>query len=80
MALGLFAAVGPQSVSAMLAVAAFATAGAVWLARPLLAPPDEGEDGGDGGGPAGPGDPPWWPDFERELRLYEERRLTELAR
>lgn len=35
-----------------------------------------GDDRGPGGGPDGPPDPdepPWWPDFERELRDYMRR-------
>jgi hypothetical protein len=43
------------------------------LAAPLLRPRgDDSDDGGDAG--RGPDDdlPPWWPDFERDLRAYLE--------
>lgn len=40
--------------------------------------PDPDDDGGRGGngGPGGDDGPPWWPDFERQLREYvaTERR------
>jgi hypothetical protein len=33
--------------------------------------PDPDEDGGGGGGgPDGDDEPPWWPDFERDLTAY----------
>jgi hypothetical protein len=50
-----------------------------------LEPPDDPEPGDDGGGgnqlpeprpPSGRGgdDPPWWPEFERDLAAYVARR------
>jgi len=47
------------------------------LAAPLMRPRPDGGHGGRGRGVAGPpgdGDPPWWPDFERALRAYEDER------
>ena len=50
------------------------------LAAPLMRP--RGGGGGEGGrggsGPPEDGEPPWWPQFERELRAWadEPRHLT----
>ena len=53
--------------------AAVSLALALVAARLMQRPPD-----GDGGlgtrAPGIPPEPPWWPDFERELREYAERR------
>jgi hypothetical protein len=48
------------------------------VAAPMMRPPPEGEDGDDGPHPGGPEDPepPWWPQFERELRAYADGHLT----
>jgi hypothetical protein len=47
------------------------------LAAPLMRPR---RDDGDDDGPRGPEpddpEPPWWPEFERELRDYATRHLT----
>jgi hypothetical protein len=42
--------------------------------------PDDDGDGKGGGGPRGGGDPPWWPDFERDLAAYLRQRPTPPAR
>ena len=46
------------------------------LAAPLMSP--RRDDGPDDGGPGGSGpedpEPPWWPEFEREFRLYASGR------
>jgi hypothetical protein len=51
---------------------ALLTLGVALLAAPLLHPRDDGP--GDDGGGLGPRpeepEPPWWPEFERELREY----------
>jgi hypothetical protein len=55
---------------------ALLTLGVAMLAAPLMRPRDDGP-GGEGGGPGrGPEDPepPWWPEFERELRDYMDAR------
>jgi hypothetical protein len=67
--IALAAAVGMQRVSLVLAVSAVLTAGAAIALRRLLRP---GGGGGEGEGtdPPGGGEPPWWPDFERDLRDY----------
>ena len=64
----------------------FACCAAITLAVALLAAPllrprghhdGRGEDDDGGGGPGGgdgrdpDGEPPWWPQFERDLRAYE---------
>ena len=54
--------------------------GLAWLAAPLLRRPPR-SDGGLGASPGGgePPEPPWWPDFERELRAYAARENTRLT-
>jgi hypothetical protein len=49
------------------------TLGVALLAAPLMEPRgnDDGDDGGPGTSPDDP-DPPWWPEFEREFRAYDE--------
>ena len=46
------------------------------FAAPMLRPRDDGPGGGGGGPRRGPEDPepPWWPEFERELREYMDAR------
>ena len=55
---------------------ALLTLGVAMLAAPLMRPRDDGPD--DGGGGPGPlpedPDPPWWPEFERELHEYMSAR------
>jgi hypothetical protein len=54
---------------------ALLTLGVALLAAPLMRPrQDPGDDDHGGGpGPKVPG-PPWWPDFERDFRAYDEAR------
>jgi hypothetical protein len=41
----------------------------------LIASGGGGDEGGGGpDGPPDPGEPPWWPEFERELRAYIDRQ------
>jgi hypothetical protein len=44
------------------------------LAAPLLQPPPPPEDPGDA--PRDEPEPPWWPEFERDLRAYDARHRT----
>ena len=52
-------------------------------AHRLLEPPRGGGDGGGGGrgrGDGPPGDePPWWPEFEADLRRYLQERARDRA-
>ncbi len=56
------------------------TAGVALVLASLLRRRPGGDDGGGPGGPGGspdPGpdeDPPWWPEFERALRAWEDGR------
>ena len=70
-AIALAAGVGPQRVSLVLAISAVFTAALAIALRGLLEP-SGGE--GDGSGPSGGTEPPWWPDFERDLRGYMRER------
>ena len=59
---------------------ALLTLGVALLAAPLMGPrqdPDDDDHGG-GPGPETPG-PPWWPDFERDFRAYDEARRRTAA-
>ena len=54
---------------------ALLTLGVALLAAPLMRPRREpgDDDYGGGGGPPDPG-PPWWPEFERDFRAYDDAR------
>jgi hypothetical protein len=72
--IGLAAAFGWQRVSLVLVASALVTAVAVAALRGLLRPDANG--GGEGGvGPLPPDpEPPWWPEFERDLRAHLRER------
>jgi hypothetical protein len=73
----------PASIAAYLFAVAAATALFAIATRRLLEPAGEGGHGGTpkagDGPPPGPPEPPWWPEFETDLRQYvheREQRLT----
>jgi hypothetical protein len=46
------------------------------IASPLMQRPPDSDGGLGAVDRDAPPDPPWWPDFERELRCYSDDRLT----
>ena len=72
-AVALVAGVGMQRASLVLAISAVLTAALAIGLRGLLRP-DGGDGDGDGLGPSGGTEPPWWPEFERDLRGYMRGR------
>lgn len=62
----------------------FGLCAAIWLAlaliaSPLMRQPPDGDGGIGTRGDDAPPEPPWWPDFERDLRDYAAR-AHDLAR
>jgi hypothetical protein len=49
--------------------------GLALVASPLMQRPPDG-DGGIGVAGEAPPEPPWWPDFERDLRAYAARERS----
>ena len=45
------------------------------VASRLMRRPPDGDGGIGAAGPGAPTEPPWWPEFERDLREYAERRV-----
>ena len=68
-------ALGVPGAMLLFGLCAAVSLGLALVASRLMQRPPEG---GGGIGPRAPGapppEPPWWPDFERELRQYAERR------
>ena len=55
---------------------ALLTLGIFLLAAPLMRPRRDDDGDGPGGWEPEDPEPPWWPEFERELRDYANRHLT----
>lgn len=66
---------GPTRVSLYLLACAVASAAATVALWMLLTPKPGGWDEEPGGGRDGDGDPPWWPEFERDLREHARERV-----
>ncbi len=74
-AIAALATIGAQRISFFLLACGVATAALARILVVLLRPrPGGGGGGGLGDESPGPPEPPWWPDFERQLRDHVRTR------